>query len=596
MRDKTTKVKQRAICGRDELLLVPNSKAAPQRGPTNISKTNFVGFPTPVPIYLETMISDLELLQNYARNKSEESFAALVNRHLNLVYSAAFRQVRSPQLAEEVAQSAFTDLARNAVPLCGMKPDTILTAWLYQVARRTAIDVIRREARRQLREHIASEMNTMNTAAADWTHIEPLLDEAMEALDDTDRTAVLLRYFENKSLREVGQTLGTSDDAAQKRVSRAIERLREFFTKRNVTVGAGGLAVLISANAVQAAPVGLATTISAAATLAGTAVHTSTVILGTLKVTTWAKFKMALGFSIGILALSGVVTLALIRFSSNSESDASTKSRELSEKPNDRPINQGMKNTVNDLKLTPSNTTPVLPSTKNDDLTAANILTMVQQAYASLSSYRDTGWTAHKYGEDAWTNRFDQLLARSNCYRIEVVTAQHPYIHTNVNWSAGDGDYFQLINTDIFTNSSGLFGNMAAVSSDVTVPAVFFNLNNLSPLSDLTDGEHPLIRQQDETVSGVDCYVLTCTNSFEVAIWIGKQDFLIRRWRSFLSSEAYVASRNEFKKWTGQNPIGSKNTEPITTIETHENISVNEALTKEEFTHNPATAPVRDGQ
>jgi RNA polymerase sigma factor (sigma-70 family) len=76
----------------------------------------------------------------------------------------------------------------------------------------------------------------MNTAA-DWTHIEPLLDDAMEALDETDRAAILLRYFENKSLREVGQSLGTSDDAAQKRVSRAIERLREFFSKRGVAIG-----------------------------------------------------------------------------------------------------------------------------------------------------------------------------------------------------------------------------------------------------------------------------------------------------------------------------------------------------------------------
>src|SRR6266581_3621866 len=107
-------------------------------------------------------------------------------------------------------------------------------------------------------------MNAMNATAADWTHIEPLLDEAMHALGDTDRTAVLLRYFENKSLREVGLTLGTSDDAAQKRVSRAVERLREFFAKRGVTVGASGLAVVISANAVQAAPVGLAVTISTA--------------------------------------------------------------------------------------------------------------------------------------------------------------------------------------------------------------------------------------------------------------------------------------------------------------------------------------------
>jgi RNA polymerase sigma factor (sigma-70 family) len=221
------------------------------------------------------MTSDLELLQDYALNKSEESFAELVRRHLNLVYSAALRQVRSPQLAEEVAQSVFTDLARNAHRLA---PDTILTAWLYQVTRRTAIDVVRREARRQSREQIASEMNAMNATAADWTHIEPFLDEAMHALDDTDRAAVLLRYFENKTLREVGQAIGTSEDAAQKRVSRAVERLREFFTKRGVTVGASGLAVVISANAVQAAPVGLAVTISAAAVLAGTAVHTSTVI------------------------------------------------------------------------------------------------------------------------------------------------------------------------------------------------------------------------------------------------------------------------------------------------------------------------------
>jgi RNA polymerase sigma factor (sigma-70 family) len=311
MRDKTTKVKQRAICGRDELLLVPNSKAAPQRGPTNISKTNFVGFPTPVPIYLKTMTSDLELLKQYARQNSQDAFTALVNRHLNLVYSAALRQVRSPQLAEEVAQSVFTDLARTAGEL---KPDTILTAWLYQVTRRTAIDVIRRESRRQLREQIASEMNAMNAHAADsgtgfqpvWTDIEPVLDEAMHTLDDTDRAAVLLRYFENKSFREVGQILGTSDDAAQKRVSRAVERLREFFTKRNVTVGASGLVVLISANAVQAAPVGLAATISAAAVLAGTAVSTSTVIAVTKAIAMTTLQKTLITATIAAVAGAGI--------------------------------------------------------------------------------------------------------------------------------------------------------------------------------------------------------------------------------------------------------------------------------------------------
>jgi RNA polymerase sigma factor (sigma-70 family) len=221
--------------------------------------------------------TDLELLARYTRHHAEEAFAEIVRRHLDLVFSAALRQVRSPQLAEEVAQSTFISLARDANRLA---PDTILAAWLYQVAHRTAANVVRRESRRQLREQIATEMNAMNATAADWTHIEPLLDEAMHALDDTDRTAVLLRYFENKSLREVGATLGTSENAAQKRLARAVERLREFFAKRGVTVGTSGLVVVISANAVQAAPVGLVVTISMAAALAGTTLLTATTTVG----------------------------------------------------------------------------------------------------------------------------------------------------------------------------------------------------------------------------------------------------------------------------------------------------------------------------
>ena len=217
--------------------------------------------------------TDLELLALYTRQQAEDAFTEIVRRHLDLVHSAALRQVRSPQLAEEVTQSTFINLARHAHRLA---PDTILTAWLYQVTRREAIDVVRREARRQLREQIASEMNAMNATTADWTHIEPLLDEAMHALDENDRAAVLLRYFENKSLREVGTTLGTSENAAQKRLSRAVERLREFFAKRGVSIAESGLVVVISANAVHAAPLGLVTTISAAAALVGTTLATTT--------------------------------------------------------------------------------------------------------------------------------------------------------------------------------------------------------------------------------------------------------------------------------------------------------------------------------
>ena len=236
------------------------------------------------------MKSDLDLLERFRHENSQEAFGEIVRRHLNLVYSAALRQVRSPQLAEEIAQSVFTDLARQAGKL---KADTILTSWLYAVTCRTAVDAIRRESRRQLREQIAVEMNCINSTAndlsrqsgaeAEWKQIEPLLDAAMGALDEADRSAVLLRYFENRSLREVGAALGASEDAAQKRVSRAVERLREFFSKQNVTIGASGLAVLLSANAVQAAPVALAAAVSASAFLAGTAVSTSTVIAATTK-------------------------------------------------------------------------------------------------------------------------------------------------------------------------------------------------------------------------------------------------------------------------------------------------------------------------
>jgi RNA polymerase sigma factor (sigma-70 family) len=258
---------------------------------------------------LMKMTSDLDLLGQFAQEKSQDAFTALVNRHVNLVYSAALRQVRSPQLAEEIAQSVFADLARDAGKLTSgsdTSSQKTLTPWLYAVTRRTSIDVIRKESRRQLREQIAVEMNDMNAISDDWTQIGPLLDDAMAALDETDRSTILLRYFENKNLREVGEALGTSDDAAQKRVSRAVERLRKFLSKRNVTIGASGLAVLISANAVQSAPVGLATTISTAAFLAGTAVHTSNVIATTKTITMTILQKTLITTTLAIVAGAGI--------------------------------------------------------------------------------------------------------------------------------------------------------------------------------------------------------------------------------------------------------------------------------------------------
>lgn len=209
---------------------------------------------------------EAELLQDYVASGSQGAFSGIVSRHVDLVFSAAQRQVRSPQLAEEITQNVFVALARHAHRL---KPGTPLVAWLYLVTRRACIDALRAEARRKAREKTAMELSDMNSRSSDWSGIEPFLDAAMETLGERDRTAILLRYFEDKNLREVGAVLGMSDDAAQKRVSRALEQLRAFFSRQGVTIGAGSIATMLSTQAVHAAPIGLGLSISGTATLSG---------------------------------------------------------------------------------------------------------------------------------------------------------------------------------------------------------------------------------------------------------------------------------------------------------------------------------------
>lgn len=222
-------------------------------------------------------LTDQQLIQDYAGHRSETAFAELVRRHIDIVYSAALRMVRDAHLAEDVTQGVFVALARNARQLAG---HPVLSGWLHRTARNLAANAVRTDVRRRVREQEAATMNELLSSASDafWEHIAPLLDDALGELSEADHDALLLRYFERKSAQEMAQILGISDEAAQKRVNRAVERLRDYFSKRNVTIGASGLAVVISANAVQAAPVGLTTAISAAAMLAGTAASTSTAI------------------------------------------------------------------------------------------------------------------------------------------------------------------------------------------------------------------------------------------------------------------------------------------------------------------------------
>src|SRR5437667_2831401 len=216
-------------------------------------------------------LTDQQLLRDYTGRRSEAAFAELVQRHVDFVYSAALRMVRDAHLAEDVSQGVFLALARNARQLAD-RP--VLSGWLHRTTQNLSANTVRSDVRRRAREQEAGAINELLSAQPEavWEYIAPHLDEALGELNEGDRDAVLLRYFERKSTREMAQTLGTSEEAAQKRVSRAVERLREFFSKRGITVGASGLVVVITANAVQAAPAGLAVTISTAATLAGTTI------------------------------------------------------------------------------------------------------------------------------------------------------------------------------------------------------------------------------------------------------------------------------------------------------------------------------------
>ena len=249
--------------------------------------------------------TDSQLLCAYAECRSEAAFAELVRRHLDLVYSAAKRMVCDSHLAEDVTQRAFVALARNATQLAD-RP--VLSGWLHRTTQNIAAQTVRADVRRRIREQEAAAMNELLAPESDasWAPIAPQLDAALGELAEPDRDAILLRYFEKKSAQEMAGILGISDDAAQKRVSRAVERLREFFTKRGVTVGAGGLVVLISANAVQSAPVGLAATISATALLTGTAVQTSTFVAATKAIAMTALQKTVITAALAVVAGAGI--------------------------------------------------------------------------------------------------------------------------------------------------------------------------------------------------------------------------------------------------------------------------------------------------
>jgi RNA polymerase sigma factor (sigma-70 family) len=244
------------------------------------------------------MTDGQQLLAEYAKNGSEAAFRELVTLYTNLVYSAALRLVDgNTHLAQDVAQTVFIDLARMAR---GLSSEVMLGGWLHRHTCFVASKAMRSERRRLARERKAFEM-TPNHSDTGLSEVVPIIDDAINQLGEQDRAAILLRFFEQYDFRSVGLVLGSTEDTAQKRVSRALDKLHFLLKQRGVTLSAAALGTALAAEAVTAAPASLAATFATAALAGGTAASTATLTFAKLI----AMTKLKLG-AIAALAVVGV--------------------------------------------------------------------------------------------------------------------------------------------------------------------------------------------------------------------------------------------------------------------------------------------------
>lgn len=247
-------------------------------------------------------ISDTGLLERFVQEADDAAFGELVRRHCNLVWATAWRITGDPDASRDVTQTVFALLARKASRLSSRM---VVVGWLHRAARLEATQHLRREFRRSRRETVA--MNAFESDPASLVAqrasdaLQPLLDEALAALPDADRDAIVMRYLSGRSLAEIGSVLGSNEDAAQKRVSRALERLRGWFRKRGVTVGEGVVVAALGHAGAQAAPSGLAAVVAATAA-SSAAGGGSAVVMGL----SFMNAKVGLG-TLAVLATAGLL-------------------------------------------------------------------------------------------------------------------------------------------------------------------------------------------------------------------------------------------------------------------------------------------------
>ena len=250
-------------------------------------------------------MDDPTLLRQYVRHRSETAFAELVERHFKLVYCTALRRVGESHLAQDVAQSVFIKLARKP---WSVRDPRALAGWLYRAASHTASDVLRTEGRRRQRENDAMRQNATDAnTPSEWQRLEPHLDEAIHTLGAIDQNVIALRFLEGKSLRETGQSLSMTEDAVQKRASRALAKLRDFFARRGTRLSVAALGTLLVADTEAEIPPWLSGAVARKALAA--AASSAGITLTLMKLIASLTTKLGLG-TLAAAVVVAVVVLA----------------------------------------------------------------------------------------------------------------------------------------------------------------------------------------------------------------------------------------------------------------------------------------------
>lgn len=248
-------------------------------------------------------MNDHELIREFASSRSEQAFRRLVDRHCDLVYSVASRVTRNPDLARDVSQQVFSKLAAKPGAVTEGVP---LSAWLHRTCRSLAIDLVRSEESRRKRELTLSASPLMNAEPSpDWCSLEPVIDSLIDELPELERRAVVMRFYEKRSHGAIGASLGLTEEAARKRLDRALERLRGLLAKRGISTSSAALAAMLPAHAVSTAPAGLA------ASLSSTALSTATLSVATTSTFIAFMTNKATIAGASLLLLAGVGAIAV---------------------------------------------------------------------------------------------------------------------------------------------------------------------------------------------------------------------------------------------------------------------------------------------